>query len=224
MTSSTGPGPRILGSLRSADDKGIVHLEDRFETDVDNLWSALTDPGRLARWYGQVEGNLRPGGEFRARVFASGWEGTGRVDACEPPRRLLVRSKEADAPDEEVIEATLTADGGQTILVLDQRGLAPGPARRLRGRVAGPRRRSRCPHRRARARRPGAVGRTPARLSEPSGRYRLDRLTCQAPREDYPGRLRGSAEGHRGPVLGPGRPGRVTDQLCSPSMSSYEGS
>jgi uncharacterized protein YndB with AHSA1/START domain len=123
MTSSTGPGPRILGSLRSADGKGIVHIEDRFGTDIDDLWSALTDPDRLARWYGQVEGNLRPGGEFRARVFASGWEGTGRVDACEPPRRLLVTSKEADAPEEEIIEATLTADGGQAILILDQRGL-----------------------------------------------------------------------------------------------------
>ena len=123
MTSNTGPGPRILGSLRSADGKGVVHIEDRFETDIGDLSSALTEPDRLARWYGQVEGDLRPGGEFRARVFASGWEGTGRVNACEPPRRLLVTSKEADAPDEEVIEATLTADGGQTILVLDQRGL-----------------------------------------------------------------------------------------------------
>ena len=123
MTSNTGPGTRILGSLHSADGKGIVRIENRFGTDIDDLWSALTDPGRLARWYGQVEGDLRPGGEFRARVFASGWQGTGRVDACEPPRRLLVTSKEADAPDEEVIEATLTADGGQTILVLDQQGL-----------------------------------------------------------------------------------------------------
>lgn len=100
-----------------------MHIEDRFETDIGDLCSALTDPGRLARWYGQVEGDLRPGGQFRARVLASGWEGTGRVDACEPRRRLLVPSKETDAPDEEVIEATLTADGDQTILVLDQRGL-----------------------------------------------------------------------------------------------------
>jgi uncharacterized protein YndB with AHSA1/START domain len=123
MISNTGPGTRILGSLQSADGQGVVHIEYRFETDADDLWSALTDPGRLARWYGQVEGNLHPGGEFRARVLASGWEGAGRVDACEPPRRLLVTSKEADATDEEVLEATLTADGGQTILVLDQRGL-----------------------------------------------------------------------------------------------------
>jgi uncharacterized protein YndB with AHSA1/START domain len=123
MTSSTGPGTRILGSLRSAEGRGIVHMEDRFETDISELWSALTDPGRLARWYGQVEGDLRPGGQFRARVLASGWEGTGRVDACEPPRRLVVTSKEVDALEEEVMEATLIADGGDTVLLLDQRGL-----------------------------------------------------------------------------------------------------
>ena len=64
--------------------------EDRFDTDIDDLWSALTDPRRLARWIGEVEGDLRLGGEFRARFFASGWEGTGRVEACEPPRRLLL--------------------------------------------------------------------------------------------------------------------------------------
>src|SRR5580693_7535766 len=123
MTSNARPGTRILGSLRSADGTGVVRIEGRYDTGIDDLWSALTDPGRLARWYGQVEGDLRPGGQFRVRVLASGWEGTGRVDACEPPRRLLVTSKEADAPDEEVIEATLTADADQTIMVLDQRGL-----------------------------------------------------------------------------------------------------
>jgi uncharacterized protein YndB with AHSA1/START domain len=123
MTGSTGPGARILGSLRSADGAGVVRIEDRFDTDIDDLWSALTDPGRLARWYGDVEGDLRPGGQFRARVFASGWDGTGRVDACEPPRRLLVTSKDPDEPYEEIIEATLTADGDQTILVIEARGM-----------------------------------------------------------------------------------------------------
>jgi len=52
MTSNTRGGDRILGSLRSADDKGVVRMEDRYDTDIDDLWSALTDPGRLARWYG----------------------------------------------------------------------------------------------------------------------------------------------------------------------------
>ena len=123
MTSNARGGNRILGSLRSADGKCIVRMEDRYDTDIDDLWSALTDPRRLARWLGEVEGDLRLGGEFRAHFFASGWEGTGRVDVCEPPQHLLVLTKDPDEPYELVIEATLTADGDQTSLVLEERGM-----------------------------------------------------------------------------------------------------
>jgi hypothetical protein len=54
------------------------------------------------------------------------------VEACDPPRRLLVTTREADdsyergrgaPPFDEAIEATLTADGDQTILVIEVRGL-----------------------------------------------------------------------------------------------------
>jgi uncharacterized protein YndB with AHSA1/START domain len=118
---------RILGSLRSADGKGIVRMEERFATDLEDLWSALTDPQRLAHWIGEVEGDLRPGGEFRARWVSSGWEGTGRIEACEPPLRLQLTMRDADPqpaqPDETVIEATLAVDGDQTVLVVDERGL-----------------------------------------------------------------------------------------------------
>ena len=94
MTSNARSDSRLLGSLRSEDGKGIVRMEDRFNTDIDDLWSALTEPSRLARWYGQVEGDLRAGGEFRLLVHGSGWEGTGRIEACEPPRRLVVTNRE----------------------------------------------------------------------------------------------------------------------------------
>ncbi len=94
MTGNARADTRILGSLRSADGTGVVRIEDRYDTDIDELWSALTEPRRLARWIAEVEGDLRPGGQFRAR-FTSGWQGTGRVEACEPPRRLLVLTKEA---------------------------------------------------------------------------------------------------------------------------------
>src|SRR5260221_4584996 len=132
MTSKAGRGTRILGSLRSADGTGVVRIEDRYDTDIDDLWSALADPGRLAGWYGQVEGDLRPGGEFRLYIESADLEGTGRVEACEPPRRLLVTTRETDEswrkgrgaqPFDETIEATLTADGGQTILVIEVRGM-----------------------------------------------------------------------------------------------------
>jgi len=123
MTSNAGGGSRILGSLRSADGKGAVRMEDRFDTDIDDVWSALTDPGRLARWLGEVEGDLRLGGEFRAHFSSSGWEGTGRVEECEPPRRLRVTTWAVDQPNEHVIEVTLAGEGDQTILVLEERGM-----------------------------------------------------------------------------------------------------
>ena len=123
MTSNGRPGTRILGSLRSADGKGIVRMEDRFDTDIDDLWSALTDPGRLARWMGEIQGDLQLGGEFRARFFASGWEGTGRVEACEPPRRLLLLTTQPGQVGEHFIEVTLAADGDRTTLVWEERGM-----------------------------------------------------------------------------------------------------
>jgi uncharacterized protein YndB with AHSA1/START domain len=134
MTSNAHGTSRILGTLQSADGKGIVRMEDRFDTSIDDLWSALTGRDRLARWLGEFEGDLRLGGAFQARFFASGWEGTGRVQACEPPRRLLVLTRESDESGEHAIEATLTADGDQAILVIEERGM---PLEYLAGYGAG---------------------------------------------------------------------------------------
>ena len=123
---------RILGSLGSADGTGVVRIEDRYDTDIEDLWTALTDPARLARWHGQVEGDLHPGGQFRVYIESDDVESTGRVEACEPPRRLLVMTRETDEsyrkgqgvpPFDEVTEVTLTADGDQTILVIEVRGM-----------------------------------------------------------------------------------------------------
>ena len=132
MTSNPGPGPRILGRLRSADGKGVVRIEDRYSTGIEDLWSALTDPGRLTSWYGQVEGDLRLGGQFRLHVEDADSDATGRVEACEPPRRLQVMIRETEEsyrrgngvpPYDEALDATLTADGDQTILVIEVRGM-----------------------------------------------------------------------------------------------------
>ena len=130
---STAPGAgRILGSLRSAGGQGVVRIQDRYATEMGDLWSALTDPSRLTKWYGEVEGELRLGGEFRLHLETDGWDGAGRVDACEAPRRLLVTTRESDEswrkgggarPFDEAIEATLTADGDQTFLVIEVRGI-----------------------------------------------------------------------------------------------------
>jgi uncharacterized protein YndB with AHSA1/START domain len=115
-------GDRLLGTLRSDNGVGVVRMEDRFHTDIDDLWSALTDPDRLARWIVDVEGDLRLGGEFRAH-FTSSWEGTGRVETCEPPQRLMVTTVGTGELEECTIEATLTAHGSETRLVVEERGL-----------------------------------------------------------------------------------------------------
>jgi len=126
MSSRTTAG--IHGSLHPAGDTGAVRVEDRFTTDPADLWEALTAPDRLARWLGDIEGELRPGGEFRARFHASEWAGTGRVLECEPPRRLLVRTWDEGEEEsaEHALEATLTADGDGTLLVVEERGIPVG--------------------------------------------------------------------------------------------------
>ncbi|MFF0269576.1 SRPBCC family protein [Kribbella sp. NPDC004536] len=122
----------ILGRLALADGKGVVRLEDRYDTDIDDLWSAVTDPERLARWYGKVEGDLRLGGAFTVYLESADLEGRCRVDVCEPPQRLRYTSRESDesaargngpAPFDQTVEATLRADGNQTVLTIEVRGL-----------------------------------------------------------------------------------------------------
>ena len=131
MTNDASPGTRILGSLRSADGAGVVRIEDRYDTDIDDLWSAITDPDRLARWFGAVDGELSQRGEFRVQIADAG-DRTGQVEACEPPQRLVVTTRETDEsyrrgqgvpPFDAVWEITLTADGDRTILVIEVRGM-----------------------------------------------------------------------------------------------------
>jgi uncharacterized protein YndB with AHSA1/START domain len=110
---------RIVGSLQdTGDGKGVVRVEDVFDTDIDDLWSAVTDPERLQRWLAVVEGDLRLGGQIRAR-FTSTWEGEGQIEVCEAPYRLRVQWA-----DDTMLEAELTAEGDRTRLVVRDHGLA----------------------------------------------------------------------------------------------------
>jgi uncharacterized protein YndB with AHSA1/START domain len=106
----------LLGALGSADGSGVMRMEDRIDTGVEEVWSAVTGPARLARWLGEVEGDLRLGGEFRAHPFAGGWEGTGSIEVCEPAHGLLVRVWDATSRDEGSVEVVEPA----------YRELAPG--------------------------------------------------------------------------------------------------
>jgi uncharacterized protein YndB with AHSA1/START domain len=112
---------RILGTLREENGLGVVHVEDVYPTGIDDLWSAITEPTRLARWLATVDGDLRVGGEFTV-AFTSGWDGAGRVDVCDAPHHVQVTTwSDEDAPG--VIDATLVAEGAGTRLIIEENGL-----------------------------------------------------------------------------------------------------
>ncbi|WP_382304451.1 SRPBCC domain-containing protein [Herbiconiux sp. UC225_62] len=114
-------GTELLGRLREEEGLGGVRVEDVYATDIADLWSAITEPRRLARWIGTVEGDLRLGGRFDAE-FTSGWQGSGVVEICDAPRLLRVRTQRPGG-EPTVMEAQLSEEGDATRLVIEERGL-----------------------------------------------------------------------------------------------------
>src|SRR5215469_8649939 len=56
-----------------------------YDTGVDDLWDALTDPERIPRWFLPISGELKLGGRYQFQGNAG-----GIITACGPPRRLAV--------------------------------------------------------------------------------------------------------------------------------------
>jgi uncharacterized protein YndB with AHSA1/START domain len=113
---------KTIGTMRALDgQRGAVRVEDIYDTDINDLWDACTNPKRLARWIAAVSGDLRVGGTVQTS-FVSTWTGPGRIDVCEPPHHLLL-TMEPGTADEAQIEAWLTPEGDRARLVVEERGL-----------------------------------------------------------------------------------------------------
>lgn len=115
-----------LGMLRLEGERRGVRFERWFATPVDEVWDALTNPERLARW-------LAPGsigndaGDAVRLDFAQGGTVTGRVLRCEPPSLLEFEWRFA-GETESVVRLELAATDGGTHLLLDHRALGAGHA------------------------------------------------------------------------------------------------
>jgi len=57
-----------------------VTLTRLYDTDVDDLWEALTSAERIPRWFLPVEGELKLGGKYQLKGNAG-----GTITACTPP-------------------------------------------------------------------------------------------------------------------------------------------
>ena len=79
---STG---REVDRVGTGDDELVrLTMHRIYPTSADDLWTALTAPSRLARWFGRVDGELRLGGAFTVTDFGT----PGTVLECDPPKRF----------------------------------------------------------------------------------------------------------------------------------------
>ena len=101
-----------------------LRFRRRWPVPVDDVWAALTEPDRLARWIGTYDGRREPGG---AGVFTMTHEDEVvgeplRVVACAAPVRLVV---EWDTEGGWRVELDLEQDGPDAVLTFTQL-FAPG--------------------------------------------------------------------------------------------------
>jgi uncharacterized protein YndB with AHSA1/START domain len=58
----------------------VVIASRTYDTDVDDLWEAITSKERIPRWFLPVEGDLELGGHYQLKGNAG-----GTITRCEPP-------------------------------------------------------------------------------------------------------------------------------------------
>lgn len=113
----------VDGAMRVEDGVGVVRVSSVYETSIDDLWAAVTDPERLARWFGDIRAADPDSSLFEA-ALTTGWAGELRVIDCDAPRRL--RATLRDAMEQTEVVATLEQLDGGVRLTIEERGLPVG--------------------------------------------------------------------------------------------------
>jgi uncharacterized protein YndB with AHSA1/START domain len=116
-----------LGRRETRDGRQHLVFSRTFAAPIDDVWAACTEPERMQRWIGTWSGDPASG-EVAFRMTAEGDdvpEEVYLVEACEPPRRFVVRSRDAAAFSEDgsgprvawqhTLELT-EQDGGTTLV------------------------------------------------------------------------------------------------------------
>ncbi|MFN4225578.1 MAG: SRPBCC family protein [Hyphomonas sp.] len=86
ITAAIGATTRIVRK-RERDGKPAeaVIAERSYQTDIKDLWDALTNPDRLPRWFSPVTGDLKLGGRYQVEGNAG-----GTVLTCDPPNSFTL--------------------------------------------------------------------------------------------------------------------------------------
>ncbi|GAB3809336.1 SRPBCC family protein [Micromonospora zhanjiangensis] len=106
---------RAIGDQAVATGEGrSVLLRRVYDAPVEDVWDACTDPERLGRWLGPVEGDLRLGGHFQLKDNAG-----GEILRCEEPRLIKVTWVLGEGMPTEVEVRLAPGDDGRTVLELE---------------------------------------------------------------------------------------------------------
>lgn len=128
MTDPSGSTPDVTRYLTGSTDAPALTLERVYRTDPADLWEAVTDPDRLARWFGEIVTVPRtPGDTLAVRLGAGGGPddvAEGTLTACEAPALLACDWEHGGTRSR--VEVTLTpTHPGATLLRLHHTRLAP---------------------------------------------------------------------------------------------------
>ncbi|XZE53620.1 SRPBCC family protein [Planctomycetaceae bacterium SH139] len=63
----------------------VVSGSATYDTDLEDLWDAVTNPERIPRWFLPISGDLKPGGHYQLEGNAG-----GKISRCDPPEALDV--------------------------------------------------------------------------------------------------------------------------------------
>jgi uncharacterized protein YndB with AHSA1/START domain len=91
------PDPELRHRTIPAGPARVAVFTRVYETTIDDLWDACTNPERLRRWYVPVTGDLRVGGRFQQANM-----GSGTVLECEAPRFLKLSLGDGGADEIEL--------------------------------------------------------------------------------------------------------------------------
>lgn len=103
----------------------VIRLRREYPAPIEDVWDALTDPGRINRWFLPVSGDFRLGGRYQFEGNAG-----GEIVACERPHRLKVTwvyGEAASDTDVSEVEVRLSPiDEGTTRFELAHTAVVPG--------------------------------------------------------------------------------------------------
>ena len=108
-------------SLTGSREHPVVTLTRRYAAPPADVWDAITQPARLARWLGSVERRADEPDRLAVRIVdAPDSPAEVRVTSCVPPESLVL-DWEWDSEEPSVVAVALRADDEGTLLTLEHR-------------------------------------------------------------------------------------------------------